>query len=133
MSYTHIRRDLRPEHDTRSPQRLYRLILPEQWRQAVREGFFEGSPTDRADGFIHLSTAAQVMGTAERWFSETPELTLLRLDRDRLAGAVRMEGPEPYPHLYGLLPIEAVQETWNLPLNENLHFIFPTEIILASS
>lgn len=136
MSHTYAQRDLRPEHDARSPQNLYRLILPEQWKQAVRNGFFEGAATDRADGFIHLSTARQVIQTARRWFSGTPELVLLRLDRDRLAGTVRLEESSHgglYPHLYGLLPIEAVMEIWDLPLNGDLHFVFPTEIILASS
>lgn len=136
MSHTYTQRDLRPEHDARSPQNLYRLILPEQWKQAVQNGFFEGSATDRADGFIHLSTAGQVIETAGRWFSGTPELALLRLDRNRLAGAVRLEESRQgdlYPHLYGLLPIEAVMEIWNLPLGGDLRFVFPTEIILASS
>ena len=37
------------------------------------------SDLDRSDGYIHLSTATQVPGTADKWFNDYEELWLLKI------------------------------------------------------
>ena len=74
-------------------------------------GSFAGSADDRRDGFIHLSTAAQLTGTVDRHFAGHDGLQVAEVDLDALGDAVRWEpsrGGEDFPHLYGPLPLDAV-------------------------
>ena len=43
---------------------IYKICPDSAWRQAERDGVFRGSADDIRDGFIHISTATQVEGTA---------------------------------------------------------------------
>ncbi|KAK1091242.1 hypothetical protein LTR48_006696, partial [Friedmanniomyces endolithicus] len=62
---------------------------------------------DAADGFIHLSTAAQTPGTAARFFGTSNTLWIVRIDREKLEagqGELRWEESKNhgvFAHLYG--------------------------------
>lgn len=74
-------------------------------------GSFAGSADDRRDGFIHLSTAAQLTATVDRHFAGQDGLQVAEVDLEALGDAVRWEpsrGGEDFPHLYGPLPLDAV-------------------------
>lgn len=74
-------------------------------------GGFSGSADDRLDGFIHLSTAAQLAATVDRHFAGRYDLHLAEVDLEALGDAVRWEpsrGGEDFPHLYRDLPLAAV-------------------------
>ncbi|KAI8986195.1 hypothetical protein BD414DRAFT_487942 [Trametes punicea] len=62
------------------------------------------SDLDRHDGFVHLSTAAQVPTTAALFFAPHASLALLKVDtrRTREQGGVYrwVEGMPGCPHLY---------------------------------
>jgi uncharacterized protein (DUF952 family) len=78
---------------------------------ALQGGVFEGSPVDRADGFIHLSSASQLTGTVDRHFAGQADLTIIALDLSALGEAIRWEparGGQLFPHLYAPLRREAV-------------------------
>ena len=96
--------------------RVYKILKRDAWDAAVRAGRFEGAGIDLADGYIHLSTAAQAQETARRYFSGQTGLVLVRLDAARLGGSLRWEpsrGGELFPHVYGSLDpalAEAVSE-----------------------
>jgi glutathione S-transferase len=104
----------------RSPSWLYHLALRGEWAAARRDGSYRRSTRDRSleqVGFIHLSAAHQLAGTAQRFYADIPsgELLLLTIDPGRLAAAgleLRQEGApdggELFPHLYGPLPLDAV-------------------------
>jgi uncharacterized protein (DUF952 family) len=90
---------------------IYKILLPAEWAAFEAAGVFEGSPLDRADGFVHLSGAAQVAGTAGRYFAEEPELVVLAVDPAPFGDRLRWErspSGEDYPHLYAPLPLSAV-------------------------
>jgi uncharacterized protein (DUF952 family) len=78
---------------------------------ALDSGVFRGSALDRADGFIHLSTAAQLTETVNRHFAGQDNLTLIAVDLQRLGDAVRWEtsrSGQSFPHLYAPLTTDAV-------------------------
>jgi len=90
---------------------IYRIIRPEDWREAQRSGVFAGSAHDVRDGFIHFSTEAQVPGTHEKHYGGAGGLLLLEIDAEKLGPALRYEparGGALFPHLYGTLPVAAV-------------------------
>jgi len=91
----------------------YKLLGDDEWRKAEAEGVFLGSEVDRADGFIHLSTAGQLEETARRHFAGRSGLIRLTVDLATLGAAVVWEpsrGGALFPHVYGPLPTSAVVE-----------------------
>jgi len=78
---------------------------------ALRNDAFAGAPADRADGYIHLSTAAQLTETVDRHFAGQRDLIVAAVDLTALGEAVRWEvsrGGALFPHLYGRLTMDAV-------------------------
>ena len=108
---------------------LYKICPMELWRAAEAAGAFDGAPVDHADGFIHLSLAGQVEETAARHFAGQDDLLLIAVDGDALGGSLRFEasrGGDLFPHLYGPLPLSAVEWTAPLPLGPDGRHLFPT-------
>jgi uncharacterized protein (DUF952 family) len=96
---------------------VYKIVAAEEWNKAETAGVFIGAPVDRADGFIHFSTAEQALDTAAKWFAGRDDLTLAAIDAEALGEALRWEpsrGGALFPHLYGPLPMSAV--VWSRPL-----------------
>ena len=71
---------------------IYKLLTRDEWHAAQREGVYRGSTHDLRDGFIHFSTAAQLAGTAQKYFSGVPDLLLLAVDVEGLAGKAGAAG-----------------------------------------
>lgn len=107
---------------------IYKICPEPLWREAEREGRFAGAPVDLQDGYIHLSTAAQVAATASRHFAGRPDLLLVGVDPAALGGRLRYEpsrGGDLFPHLYGTLPMAAVRTVEALPLGPDGRHVFP--------
>jgi uncharacterized protein (DUF952 family) len=96
--------------------RLYKIVPAVDWSGPNAD--FRGAGVDLADGFIHLSTAAQVQETAARHFAGKSDLLLVAIDAPRLGAALKWEVSRGgvFPHLYGLLPRGAVLTARPLPL-----------------
>lgn len=108
---------------------VYKICPEELWREAQAAGAFGGAPVDEADGFIHLSLASQVEETAARHFAGQDGLLLVAIDGDALGGSLKFEpsrGGDLFPHLYGPLPMSAVQWVKPLPLGPDGRHRFPT-------
>ncbi len=96
----------------------YKIIDAAEWREALAEGAYAGSEVDRADGYIHLSTAAQLSETARRHYAGRENLMLLTIDLTALGDTIVWEpsrGGALFPHIYGPLPIRAVTEIAPFP------------------
>jgi uncharacterized protein (DUF952 family) len=93
---------------------LYKILPATDWARWQAAGQWSGSGHDARDGFVHLSTAGQVLGTRGRHFAGQSGLVLVGLDAARLAagnGSLRYEASSRgtrYPHWYGMLPLAAV-------------------------
>ena len=104
---------------------IYHLAREAGWRDAERSGVYEGTPEDRADGFLHFSTGTQVAESAARHRKGETDIVLIAVDADGLGDALRWEparGGELFPHLYGSLPLGSVLWSRPLPLGgDGLH------------
>jgi uncharacterized protein (DUF952 family) len=102
------------------PQQLiYHMCLRPEWELAAHSGVYSGSSQDRADGFIHFSTAAQLPQSARRHRSGQKNLVLLAVGANELGEALRWEpsrGGALFPHLYDALPVSAVRSVADLLL-----------------
>ena len=94
-------------------QRVYKILTADE--AAAIDGLLEwgGSALDRRDGFIHLSSAAQLEETIRLHFGPQ-RLLILGFDADALD--LRWEasrGGALFPHLYAPLPVaDATGRTW---------------------
>jgi uncharacterized protein (DUF952 family) len=96
---------------------VFKIVATKEWAEAEAAGVFSGASVDRADGFIHFSTAMQAAETAAKWFAGRGDLTLAAIDAEALGKDLRWEpsrGGALFPHLYAALPMSAV--VWSRPL-----------------
>ena len=103
---------------TGAPATAFKILTAEEWADFQAAGRFEGSPADRADGFIHLSAKDQVEGTLARHYAGQGGLILAEVDLGGLGDAVRWEesrGGALFPHLYGALPLSAIRAATPIP------------------
>ena len=82
---------------------IFKIVGADEWRAAEAAGVFAGSAVDRADGYIHFSTAEQA---PRRRRNGSPAATIScsrRSRRTRSGPALRWEpsrGGALFPHLY---------------------------------
>jgi uncharacterized protein (DUF952 family) len=84
-------------------------MTPEDWaafQGAGRSTVSTRGRTLEQEGFVHCSFPDQVDGVIEGFFGDLPQVVVLTLDPERVGSEVRIEGG--FPHLYGVLPLEAV-------------------------
>jgi uncharacterized protein (DUF952 family) len=78
---------------------------------ALNADVFHGTALDKADGFIHLSTASQVTDTVDRHYAGQEGLVIAAIDLAALGDAVRWESSrhgELFPHVYAPLALQFV-------------------------
>lgn len=100
---------------------IFHLTEPERWQQSQTEGVHTGSTRGvelAQEGYIHCSTAEQWPGVVERFYADATELLLLHVDESKLDAPLVYEqlggAPEPFPHVYGPIPLAAVVEVARL-------------------
>lgn len=106
---------------------IYKIFRRPEWDAFRAAGETLGAPIDLADGYIHISTAAQVAETASRHFVAESDLVLVALNSDALGPALKWEpsrGGALFPHLYRRLTLADVVWDKSLPLGATGH-IFP--------
>lgn len=107
---------------------IYHMCRRDEWAAAEASGAYPGSSQDQADGFIHFSTAEQIVESAARHRAGQSELVLLAVEPVLLGPALKWEpsrGGVLFPHLYGALAVTAVCWVADLPLGENGMHVFP--------
>jgi uncharacterized protein (DUF952 family) len=110
---------------------IFKIFRRPEWEDFVAAGQTAGAPVDRADGFIHFSTAAQVAETAAKHFPTESDLVLVAVNDAALGSALRWEpsrGGALFPHLYRPLRLADVVWDKSLPLGAAGH-IFPEGVM----
>src|SRR5690606_10306059 len=74
----------RRDGTVQGPMIVYKITAAAPWREAEAAGSFAGAPIDVRDGYIHLSTAAQVRETARLHFAGMDDLLLVAVDAEAL-------------------------------------------------
>jgi uncharacterized protein (DUF952 family) len=93
---------------------LFHLVEPESWPAA---GSYRPESLER-EGFVHLSFADQVAGSANRHFADTGRLVAVELDPAALPAEIRVEDSygsgTAFPHVYGPVPVTAAVDVHRL-------------------
>jgi len=114
-----------------SHERLYHVCPRQAWEAAQLAGVYDGGRGSGPDGFIHLSTGAQVIESAAIHFAGATDLLLLTIEAGALGPALHWEasrGGALFPHLYGDLPLAAVLTADPLPLSADGRHVFPAAL-----
>lgn len=93
------------------PMTAYKVLTGEQMAALERDGTFAGAPVDVQDGYVHLSTAAQLTETVDKHFAGQDDLHVAAVDLEALGDKIRWEesrGGQLFPHLYSPLTLDTV-------------------------
>jgi uncharacterized protein (DUF952 family) len=105
----------------------YKILTTPQFA-ALQAGTFQGAPIDITDGYIHLSTAAQVTETLARHFAGQTDLIIATVNLDALGNNIHWEpsrGGALFPHLYATLTMEHVTTFAPVIYNPDGELILP--------
>ena len=95
---------------------IFKIVPRAEWE--AESGDYHGSAHDRADGFLHFSTASQLAETLRRYYAGRDDLMLVAVDPKALGRALKWEysasRDEDFPHLYAPLSCDAMK--WARPL-----------------
>lgn len=81
--------------------------------RAAAEAQVPPMPIDVADGYVHLSTAGQLRETLALHFKGQANLIILAIRTAEIEPDLRWEpsrGGQHFPHVYGQIPMSAVQK-----------------------
>jgi uncharacterized protein (DUF952 family) len=80
---------------------IFKIVPRAEWESVGEE--YHGSAHDKADGFLHFSTEAQLPETLKRYYAGQSDLMLVAVEADALGAALKWEySPsrgEDFPHL----------------------------------
>jgi uncharacterized protein (DUF952 family) len=118
---------------------ILHIVKRDEWENAIRKK--EYAPASlQSEGFIHCSTAAQVVETANLFYRGLSDLMIVCLEEGRLTAQLTYEpavrlgeeraGPL-FPHIYGPLNLEAVSEVYEFPCDAEGRFVLPSALSVA--
>lgn len=106
----------------------YKVLTADQMATLERDTSFAGAPVDLADGYIHLSTQAQLTETVDKHFAGQTDLWVAAVDLQALGEAVKWEpsrGGQLFPHIYAPLPLSVVIAYGPLRRDDDGHVMLP--------
>lgn len=109
---------------------VYKILSPDDWETARRLGYTQ-TALDENDGYVHLSTRAQVAETLALHYNNQANVRLLEYVVEELGVPVRWEesrGGQLFPHLYSKLRIDDAKRDWVLDLGEDGSPLLPKDI-----
>ena len=112
-------------------RKLYHITSATEWNNALIIGNYQPVGFTR-EGFIHCSYGHQLLTVAHRFYRGQNGLVILVIESSKINSSLIEEnlegGTELYPHLYGVLPIDAVSKAIAFPGNADGSFDLPEEL-----
>ena len=116
---------------------IYHLTTRKEWKYALATGDYRTRDLDH-EGFIHCSTLSQLLPVAMQFFSNRRKISILAIEPTLLTAQLKWEksdepppgvpAGEKFPHLYGLLNIDAVQKVLDMERDANDVFVLPDNL-----
>jgi uncharacterized protein (DUF952 family) len=106
---------------------IFKIVARAEWEAA--SGDYHGSAHDKADGFLHFSTAAQLPETLRLYYAGRDDLVLVAVDPAACGDALKWEHSpsrgEDFPHLHAALACDAIK--WARPITKDAtgRFVLP--------
>lgn len=96
------------------------------WQAAQTVGTYRHTSLD-SEGFIHCSMPSQLIWVANTFFREQRGLVLLCIESERLKSELRYDpvGDQHFPHVYGEINLDAVEQVLDFEQNTEGEFVLP--------
>ena len=111
---------------------IYHMCKKCEWLDFKDKKFYEGSSQDKKDGFIHFSTADQIVESAWKHRRGQDNLVLLSVKSNQIKNILKWEkvsGGRLFPHVYGTLLLKNIFQVDILRLSKNGSHIFPDRLL----
>jgi len=112
-------------------QQLYHITSLKEWKIAQTKGEYEPKGFAQ-EQFIHCSYCHQLLTVAHRFYKGQNGLVLLVIESSKINSSLVEEnlegGVELYPHIYGLLPTDAITNVIAFPCDSEGKFTLPDEL-----
>jgi len=109
---------------------ILHIAPTDRWDAALATGGPYRDPSLDTEGFIHCSTAEQVLIPANERFAGRTDLVLLVIEPELVDAEIIFEdcyeSGTAFPHIYGPLPVEAVSRVVAFAPNDDGTFSLPT-------
>lgn len=110
--------------------KILHLTTSSEWAAAQVKGAYT-APSLETEGFIHCSTAEQLLPVANAFYRDVDSPVVLWIEADQLTSTLRWEAPVPednfvdnkFPHVYGPLNLDAVVSVTPLKRNAAGEFV----------
>lgn len=119
---------------------IFHITQRPRWKAAQEAGEYRVESLE-SEGFIHASTAAQVMRTANKFYAGQTDLVILMIETHKVGPEVKWEAPfhpgssqpdtssaDQFPHIYGPLNADAVVSVIDFPLEADGTFKLPDAV-----
>ncbi|QYO63789.1 DUF952 domain-containing protein [Leptolyngbya sp. 7M] len=109
---------------------IFHIAERSQWQAAEADGVYQ-HPSLQTEGFIHCSTAEQVVWVANSFFRGQQGLVLLWIDSEQLGETLRydeVEGVGAFPHVYGPIACNAVVQVLQFEPDADGTFALPQDV-----
>ncbi len=107
---------------------IVRFTQKSHWEEAQKNGFYRAEDFEK-DGFIHCSKIEQVVRVANAFAKGESGLVLLLIELEKVAALVKFEGrhagEEKFPHIYGVLNLDAVKTFYDFEPDGDGYFKLP--------
>jgi uncharacterized protein (DUF952 family) len=107
---------------------IFHIAKRQSWDQGRAGGSYQPEMF-ASEGFIHCSTADQVIAVANNRFRGDSDLVLLAIDTTRVIPTISYEnlegGTQLFPHIYGELDPGAVVNVYDFPPGVDGCFTMP--------
>lgn len=106
---------------------IFKIVPRKEWEAESSD--YHGSAHDKADGFLHFSTAPQLPETLRRYYAGQDDLMLVAVDPKALGVALKWEYSasrgEDFPHLYAPLSCDAIKWARRIAKDADGNFVLP--------
>jgi uncharacterized protein (DUF952 family) len=110
--------------------KVFKVCNKDEWESAKNDDFFEGSKSDKRDGFIHFSTSEQLKETLEKYFKSKSPLYLLEVKTNDLELVWEISRKNQlFPHLYSPLPLNMITKVYRILMDDEGNHIIPEQVL----
>lgn len=98
---------------------IYKILTEQQWQDMQSTGVYQPSPDDLRDGFVHLSSAAQLSGTIAKYYDDIFPIFVLQIDPEAVSDGLKWEvsrAGDKFPHYYGTMTISMIEKQIQLDM-----------------
>jgi len=108
---------------------VYKILRMNEWANFKRDAVFKGSEDDLRDGFIHLSTGAQLQSTLDKYYSSAQtggeDIVIAKVDVSAVIDNLKYELARKtlyFPHLFIPLEWGHIVDFKTLTINSSGHY-----------